>query len=148
MTEFAERYWGRLPACLRWEHAEALADRLAESGATWYAVSPEEGAAARPWELDAAGAAALLRERLTEMRRLKNSPYCNLVFVDDPEDPALLKAFHPRRAGDACRVGGDPIPPWLVISRLPIDLAVLSPGGPETGSDSGTWWKRALRIGS
>ncbi len=146
MTEFADRYWGRLPACIRWEHAEAAAEHIAGSEVPWYAASPEDGTAAAVQELDAAGAAALLRERLAEMRRLKQGPYCNLVFMDDREAPSLLKLFHPRRAGDACRVGGDPIPPWLVISRLPIDTAAFRRG--EAPAQEQGLWKRVLRIGS
>jgi hypothetical protein len=146
MSEFEQRYWGRFSACLRWNDAEAVAERVAAAEGPWYAVNPEEGSGASVVELSPEEAADRLRERLTEMRRLKRGDYCNLVFVDDPESPGLIKAFHPKRAGDACRVGGDPIPPWDLLSRVPIDPVVFASGEAPAQKQGG--WRRVLRIGS
>ncbi|MFP4559885.1 MAG: hypothetical protein ACLFQ3_01055 [Thiohalorhabdus sp.] len=145
MSEFAERYWGSFTGCIRWEQAEAVADRVAAGEGPWYAVSPEAGAAAEVEKLGAGEAAARLRERLGEMRRLKKGDYCNLAFVDDAEEPCLIKLFHPKRAGDACRVGGDPIPPWVVLSRYVVDPEVFAPAREE---GQGSWWQRMIRIGA
>ncbi|KPV39467.1 hypothetical protein AN478_09875 [Thiohalorhabdus denitrificans] len=145
MSEFAERYWGSFTGCIRWEQAEAVAERLAATEGPWYVVSPEEGAAAAVEELAPTEAAERLGGHLAEMQRLKKGPYCNLAFVDDAEDPRLIKLFHPKRAGDACRVGGDPIPPWVVLSRYPVDPAVFAPAREEP---QGSWWQRMIRIGS
>jgi len=147
MSEFAERYWGRFSGCIRWEHAEAVAEAAAASGATWYAVSPEAGPEAPVETLSGEEAAERLREHLAEMRRAKKGDYCNLVFVDDPEAPGLIKVFHPRRSGDACRVGGDPIPPWLLLSRYPVESAVYAPE-PPAEDEPVSRWRRVLRIGS
>lgn len=146
MSEFEQRYWGRFSACLRWADAEAAAEAVATSAGPWYAASPEEGGDAAVAELSSAEAAERLHQRLGEMRRLKRSDYCNLVFVDDLESPGMIKAFHPKRAGDACRVGGDPIPPWDVLSTVPIDAAVFAPSEPPAQKQG--VWQRVLRIGS
>lgn len=146
LSDFEQRYWGSFRGCIRWSHAEQVADRVAASEGPWYAASPEEGGSAEVVELTSAEAAERLRKSLAEMRRLKRGDYCNLVFVDDPEHPSLIKAFHPKRAGDACRVGGDPIPPWDLISDRPIDPAVFAPS--EAPVQSEGWFRRALRIGS
>lgn len=140
MSEFREHYWGRFSACLRWEQAESLAERLAASGWTWYAVVPESPPVTVE-ELSAEEAAARFREHLAEMRRLKRGDYCNLVFVDDTEVPTLIKAFHPKRAGDACRVSGDSIPPWLVLSQHPVDPTVFA-GGVEEEQERPAWLQR------
>ena len=146
MSEFEQRYWGRFSGCIRWADAEAVAARVAASEGPWYAASAEEGGEAAVAELSPEAAAERLRERVAEMRRLKRGDYCNLVFVDDPEAPGLVKAFHPKRAGDACRVGGDPIPPWDVLSRSPIDPSVFAPS--EAPAQKQGVWKRVLRIGT
>ena len=140
MSEFRERYWGRFSAWLRWEQAEALAERLAAAGGTWHAAVPE-CPPVTVQELSAAEAAAYFREHLAEMQRLKRGDYCNLVFVDDPDAPGLIKAFHPKRAGDACRVGGEPIPPWLVLSRNPVDTDIF-PGSSEEEAERPSWLQR------
>jgi hypothetical protein len=146
MSEFEQRYWGRFSACLRWDDAEAVAERVAAAEGPWYAANPEEGSAAPVVELSPGQAAERLRERLAEMRRLKKSDYCNLVFVDVPEAPSMIKAFHPKRAGDACRVGGEPIPPWDLLSILPIDPALFASS--EAPAQKQGIWQRVLRIGS
>lgn len=146
MSDFEQRYWGSFRACLRWPDAEAVAEQVAGGTGPWFAASPEEGASATVTELSPAAAAERLRERLTEMRRLKRSDYCNLLFVDDPEAPGLIKAFHPKRAGDACRVGGDPIPPWDLLSTVAIDPVVFAPSEPPAQKRG--VWQRVLRIGS
>jgi hypothetical protein len=140
MSEFRQHYWGHFAACLRWEQAQAVAERIAATAETWYRLHPEQTPLS-VIEEGAADAAGQLRDHVAEMQRLKRGNYCNLVFVDDFEAPALIKAFHPRRAGDACRVGGDPIPPWLVLSRLPVDTGVFEP---EAGEESAppSWLSR------
>lgn len=146
MSEFEQRYWGRFSACLRWADAEAVAEAVAISAGPWYAASPEEGGNAAVAELSPAEAAERLRQRIAEMRRLKRSDYCNLVFVDDFEHPGMIKAFHPKRAGDACRVGGNPIPPWELLAAVPIDTQVFAPS--EAPAQKQGLWQRVLRIGS
>lgn len=145
MSEFTERYWGRLAACLRWSHAEAVAERLAVAEGPWYWAEPENDPVPVQ-ELTPKEAADRFRERVAEMRRLKKGDYCNLIFADDPEDPGLVKLFHPKRAGDACRVGGDPIPPWGVLSRWPVDKSVFAPA--QSGEDTPRLWQRVLRLGT
>ena len=146
MSAFAERYWGHFGACLRWTDAEALAGRVAAQPGPWYWAEPEnDGVPVHT--LDADAAAARFREHVAEMQRLKKGAYCNLIFADNSEEPGLIKLFHPRRSGDACRVGGDPIPPWGVLSRYPVDTAVFGTGG-ETEGESPRLWRRLLRIGS
>ncbi|MFA9461375.1 hypothetical protein [Thiohalorhabdus methylotrophus] len=147
MERFAERYWGRFTGCIRWEQAEDAARGVEAMGGVWYAARPEAEESDDAERLDGAGAARLLRTRLAEMRRLKKGEFCNLVFVDDAEAPNLIKIFHPRRAGDACRVGGEPVRPWLVLSRYPVDPTVFAPRG-EGREGKRTWWKRMLRIGA
>ena len=146
MSEFEQRYWQRFSACLRWADAEAVAERVAASEGPWYGASPEDGEGAGVAELTPEEAAERLRQRLAEMQRLKKSDYCNLVFVDDPDRPGMIKAFHPKRAGDACRVGGDPIPPWDLLSRVPIDTSLFA--STEAPAQKQGMWQRVLRIGS
>ncbi|MFB6261222.1 MAG: hypothetical protein ABEJ96_05415 [Thiohalorhabdaceae bacterium] len=146
MNDFEQRYWGSFRGCIRWTDAEQLIERVAASEGPWYAASPEAGSSAEVVELAADAAADRLRRRMAEMQRLKRGDYCNLIFADDAEAPSLIKAFHPKRAGDACRVGGDPIPPWDLISRVPIDPAVFAAS--EAPAQAGGWWQRVLRIGS
>ncbi|MEF8793056.1 hypothetical protein [Thiohalorhabdus sp.] len=146
MSEFEQRYWGNFRGCIRWSDADQVADRVATSPGPWYAALPEAGSGARVVELTPDEAAERLRQRLAEMRRLKRGDYCNLVFVDEPEAPSLIKAFHPKRAGDACRVGGNPIPPWDLISDTPIDPAVFASSEPPAQAQG--IWQRVLRIGS
>ena len=97
-------------------------------------------------ELSAAETAERFREHVAEMQRIKGGAYCNLVFVDELDSPGLIKAFHPRRSGDACRVGGDPIPPWLLLSRYPVEPAVYAPAPAEAAPVP--LWRRVLRISS
>lgn len=64
--------------------------------------------------------------------------YCGVVYVDEPGKPTLLKIFDPYNMGSGCRVGGEPIPPLWVLSRM--QPTILASNIPLSNSRR-RWWQ-------
>lgn len=136
-NNFASRMNGRFSGVMQWSDLDALWSRVRAEPEGWYASLTGETPPA------AAMTAEALGEFITEMdsllRREHDHNYCGVVYVDDPASPGLIKIFDPHNMGTGCRVGGAPIPPLWVLSRIQPALMV---NDAPLSSSRRRWWQK------
>ena len=144
MTDnFAARMKGRFYGLLQWSDLDKLWARVRAKPEGWYAsLTGHEPPVA-------AMTADELNKFITEidalLRREHDYNYCGVVYVDEPETPTLLKIFDPHNMGSGCRVGGEPIAPLWVLSRIQPTLMVNS--APLSNSRH-RWWQSLFGTGT
>ena len=138
-TPFWNAYRGRFFGILDWQDVDAFWPRLSATSGDWFVFDPEHPAP------KTAATGAELAETLTRAKALINSrrdmSHCGAIYVDDLENPALIKLFDPAAMGSACNISGIPIMPRWIISRIrPDDM----PPPPEPEKPSLFKWLTGL----
>jgi hypothetical protein len=65
--------------------------------------------------------------------------YCGIVYVDDPENPSLVKIYDPHNLGVVCGFSDNPpLPGWVMSQDAPVDLEMAFP---PTASRK-RWWQK------
>ena len=128
---------------LRWEQLDTLwtAVRHAEAG-PFYIYAVGEPPPAEP--ATSAQVATFVAEIDTLLRREHEHDYCGIVYVDNVEQPKLVKIYDPNHLGSSCGAGAlpPPLPGWILSTRAPIDLAeALPPPG-----NRHRWWQRLFGV--
>jgi hypothetical protein len=141
--DFTARMNGRFYGVLQWSDLDALWGKLRAEPAGWYASLT--GEAPPVVAMSAAELNSFITEIDTLLRREHDYNYCGVVYVDDPANPGLLKIFDPHNMGTGCRVGGDPIPPLWVLSRM--QPVLIQNSTPLTGSRR-RWWQGLFGTGT
>lgn len=141
--DFTARMNGRFYGVLQWSELDALWSKVRAEPEGWYASLTGEAPPV------AAMSAAALNSFITEidalLRREHDYNYCGVVYVDDPANPGLLKIFDPHNMGTGCRVGGDPIPPLWILSRM--QPVLIQNSAPLSGSRR-RWWQGLFGNGA
>lgn len=133
---FAARMGGKFYGVLQWSDLDALWLRVRANPEGWYASLTGEPPPATP--LTAEELSKFVREIDALLHKEHEENYCGVVYVDDTVNPTMLKIFDPHNMGTGCRVGGDPIPPLWVMSRIKPTL--LMNDAPLSGSRR-RWWQ-------
>lgn len=141
-NNFAERMNGRFYGVLQWADLDALWVKVRTEPEGWYAALTGEVPPSMP--LPAADLDKFITEIDALLHKEHHYDYCGVVYVDDPKTPALLKIFDPYNMGSGCRVGGEPIPPLWVLSR--IQPTPMQSNIPLTNSRS-RWWQELFGLG-
>lgn len=120
---FLKTFRGGFSGVLQWQQLADLWARLqADNTSGWYIYDLDRHPPvqpASPTEL-----AIFLRDNMALLRREHKHDYCGVVYVDDFEHPNMIKIFHPKRLGVVCGIGGEPVlPAWILSRLLPVDLA-------------------------
>lgn len=134
---FHAAFRGRFSNVLRWNQLSELWDRVrasADNGWYIYAIGLPMPQAPRPGPdvtrfVDAVD--ALLR---TDHRE----DYCGIVYVDDHDEPGIIKIFDPKNLGVSCGFSNNPPLPGWVMSRIP--PALLEDRRPLPGNRR-RWWQ-------
>lgn len=134
MSEFQQRYAGRLWSVMSWEQLEAFWKRIGGEGWYIYAVGeapPSHTASAEALQAFLAQIDALLRkEHLHD--------YCGIVYADSLEAPTFVKIFDPNNLGVSCGFSDNPpLPGWILCRVPPDDLKPVAPL-PEARK---RWWR-------
>lgn len=119
-NSFATRMDGKFYGVLQWSDLDKLWGKVRDNPEGWYASLTGETPPVVP--MTAAALVSFVSEIDTLLHREHEENYCGVVYVDDTEKPSLLKIFDPHNMGTGCRVGGDPIPPLWVLSRIKPEL--------------------------
>ena len=134
--DFSLRMNGKFQGVLQWADLDALWGRVSAEPEGWYAALTGQP----PPEI--VMTADELRKFVSEidslLHREHEHDYCGVVYVDDPVSPILIKIFDPHNMGTGCRVGGAPIPPQWVLSR--IKPALMANDAPLSNSRR-RWWQ-------
>jgi hypothetical protein len=140
-TNYAERMNGRFYGVLQWADLDRLWEKVRAEPEGWYAALTGETPPT------VAMTVAELDKFITEIDALLHKEhhydYCGVVYVDEPTKPGLLKIFDPYNMGSGCRVGGDPIPPLWVLSR--IQPTLLQTSIPLSNSRK-RWWQGLFSV--
>ncbi len=136
-SEFMSRFRGYFRGCLRWEELDALWARLRTDADGWYLYAVGEDPPVE--SLDPVRFSEMLAELDALLRREHDESYCGIVYVDNPEQPTLVKVYDPNNLGSVCGPGFGPPPlPGWVISRLPPSRLETS-APPENRR---RWWRK------
>lgn len=136
-NDFSGAFRGRFRGILRWPQLDDLWGRLrADAEGGWYIYTVGE----EPPRAPAPGTALLdfLTAIDARLRTEHDEDYCGIVYVDDPERPAMVKIFDPGNLGVVCGSSEQPPLPGWVLSKLPPET--LAPAAPSRRGFGG--WRR------
>ncbi|HIP52589.1 MAG TPA: hypothetical protein EYH03_01075 [Chromatiales bacterium] len=128
---------GSFTSALRWHHLEALWGRLrdqADEG--WYLYAVGERPPAK--SADAEQVLAFIDKVDELLRREHDEDYCGIVYVDDLENPAMVKIYDPNNLGVSCGFSDNPpLPGWVMSKLPPCDL----PEAQRPTNSRRRWWQ-------
>ena len=128
-VSFRDAYGGWLSGLLDWDDVVEVFDRIRADGRGWWIYDTRSEVPAIPvGESEIANA---LDEILSFLRRHHRADYCGFVYVDDKNDPRLVKVYDPRNAS-SCSLG-TPIPAYTISAMQPEPL----PFGDDEGDVPG-----------
>ena len=136
---FRARLQGTFHGILHWHQLDALWERIRNG--RWFLYQVGEAPPETPLTGDALGARIDALDAL--LRRDHDHDYCGIVYVDDVEDPTLVKIYDPDNLGSSCSRSATPTPPrWLLSTALPapVESDVPAPRSRRT------WWQRLIRA--
>jgi hypothetical protein len=138
---FSSRMNGRFYGVLQWADLDALWARVRAEPEGWYAALTGDAPPTAPMTATELG--RFISEIDTLLHKEHHYNYCGVVYVDDLTTPALLKIFDPYNMGSGCRVGGEPIPPQWVLSR--IQPTLMQSNIPLSNSRR-RWWQNLFGV--
>lgn len=138
---FLIRYKGYFRNLLKWEELDALwAFLRANPDKSWYLYAVGEtppDSAANNEQL-----ARFIEEVDHLLRTEHQEDYCGIVYVDDVDNPTLIKIFDPNNLGSVCGpgFGPPPLPGWIISQLAPSDLNAAFP----PPANRRRWWQRLI----
>lgn len=128
---------GKFYGVLQWADLDNLWDRVRAAPQGWYAALTGQEPPVTVMTVEELN--KFVHEIDALLHREHEHDYCGVVYVDDPDNPNLIKIFDPHNMGTGCRVGGAPIPPQWVLSRVRPER--VENDAPLTGSHR-RWWQK------
>lgn len=117
-ADFNAAFRGRFTNLLSWEKLEALWQTVRrQAGAGWYIYAVGLPPPTRPSTANEVN--RFLDEVHALLRHDHREDYCGIVYVDNPDDPRLIKIFDPNHLGVSCGSSKSPPKPGWILSRLP-----------------------------
>ncbi|GAB4344355.1 MAG: hypothetical protein Kow006_00170 [Gammaproteobacteria bacterium] len=136
---FAERLTGKFSGILRWEELDALWRRINASDEPWYLYQVGSEPPAEP--VRGPTLAQALGELGALLRADHDYDYCGIVYVDDREQPTLVKVYDPNNLGASCGSSGRTIlPRWILSRQRPEPIRDDAP----LPNNRRRWWQRLL----
>lgn len=134
---FMQQFNGQLTGLMQWQQWDALRTRIGQG--EWYVYAIGHGVPQTP----SAGLNLLTQIDGIDavLRREHDEAYLGIVYVDDMNDPQLVKIYDPNHLGTACSKGGSRIPPGWVISRHPPQAIASDVPVPASRK---RWWSALL----
>lgn len=132
---------GYLKGVLSWDDLDRLFDRLTQlADQHWFIYAVGEPVPHAP------SSKAELERFLHEVRQLlekeHDEDYCGIVYVDNSDQPQLVKIYDPNNLGVSCGFSDHPpLPGWVLSITPPVDLeAAFPPPGNRR-----RWWQSLFR---
>jgi len=134
--DFLEIYGGLLKGVLRWEQLDALWRTISNGRLEgWYLY-----AVGHDLPVDTASAGEVeqfMREIDRLLRDEHDEDYCGIVYVDDFDEPSLVKIYDPNNLGVVCGSSDNPpLPGWVMSRSRPVDLQAAFP----VPGNRKRWW--------
>jgi len=135
---FLSAYKGYLSNILKWEELDAFWHTLrGQADAGWYIYAVGETPPQHPV------AAEKVTTFVEEIDKLLHSEhhedYCGIVYVNDRQNPTLVKIYDPNHLGSSCGPGwGEVLPGWVLSTMAPVELQTAAP----LANNRRRWWQR------
>lgn len=114
-SPFWTQYRGRFFGILNWPDVDRFWNDMSAHNGGWYVFDPSEPAPEQP------ATAEDWRNVLGQARDMINSrrdlSHCGAVYLDNPENPSMVKIFDPAAMGSSCSISTAPILPRWIFSR-------------------------------
>lgn len=142
MTEknlgFLHVFRGSFQGVLRWPQLDQLWQTVLSSQHNeWYLYAVGELPPVQPANL--AQVRHFIQEVDTLLRCEHAEDYCGIVYVDNFQQPSLIKIFDPHNLGTMCgNKGVQPLPAWIISKLKPIDLPHTVP----VPQSRRRWWQQ------
>jgi len=141
--EFMTAFKGSFINMLRWHQLDSLWQTLRTQTKNWYVYAPGEQppqTSLNNKQLD-----TFLSEIDTLLRKDHDEDYCGIVYVDQPDNPEMIKIYDPNNLGSVCGSSGAPapLPGWIMSTLAPIDL----PSAMPLPGNRRRWWQRLFSTG-
>ena len=135
---FEQQYYqGRFFNLLRWPQLDNLWQTVKAQPHGWYVYFIGEAVPTAPV------AAEQLTQFIEEIDKLLREEhdydYCGIVYVDNKENPTLIKIFDPNHLGASCGSSGTTILPRWLLSR--IQPCAIRDNAPLPANRK-RWWQR------
>lgn len=131
---FHARLKGTFYGIMQWQRLDALWDRV--KGGQWFFCQLGE---AVPEMLLSGDVLAVRIDALdTLLRHAHDYNYCGIVYVDNVEEPTLIKVYDPDNLGSFCSHSATPTPPgWILSTSQPalMESTVPAPNNRKR------WWQ-------
>ncbi len=136
-TAFMDLYQGYLAGVMRWDDLSNLWQRIKQQSSGWYVYAVGEKVPEEP------APASQLTEFVDSiddlLRREHDQDYCGIVYVDDTEQPQLVKIYDPNNLGVVCGFSDNPpLPGWILSRVAPDDLPSAFP----PVESRKRWWRK------
>ncbi|MFZ1388656.1 MAG: hypothetical protein WBP46_06045 [Thiolinea sp.] len=136
--DFLHVFRGSFQGILRWSQLDQLWQTvLSNPQETWYLYAVGElppAQAATAFEVQ-----HFIQELDSLLRKEHAEDYCGIVYVDDFQQPSLIKVFDPHNLGTMCgSKGTQPLPAWIISKLKPIDLPHTVP----VPRNRQRWWQQ------
>ena len=130
MITFKKHYNGRFINMLRWHQLDELWLKVKQiQPDSWYIYLLKAPVPNTP--VDATTLNQFIQEVDIFLRQKHSYDYCGIVYVDDPNNPSMIKIFDPNNLGAVCGSSGSKVlPRWLLTRILPeaiVDDALKQP---------------------
>ena len=138
---FLSRIHGYFRNLLKWEELDLLWQQLrARPEQAWYVYAVGEAPPLQP--LSSAELHKFIDELDQLLRKEHDYDYCGIVYVDNIQQPSLIKIYDPNNLGSSCGSGSlpPPLPGWILSHLAPCELQTsqILPGNRKR------WWQRIL----
>lgn len=136
---FLDHYKGYFKNLLKWEELDALWQHLRQApDKTWYVYAVGETPPQQQADSDAL--THFISEVDKLLRREHDEDYCGIVYVDNVQEPTLIKIYDPNNLGSVCGpgFGPPPLPGWVLSMLPPSDLNAAFP----PPANRRRWWQR------
>jgi hypothetical protein len=131
---FHERLKGTFAGILQWQQLDELWGRVKRGN--WYVYQLGEALPTIALNGDE------LERRIDALDDLLHREheynYCGIVYVDDVEQPTLIKVYDPNNMGSSCSSNTTPSPPgWILSTEPPALIETHAP----TPNNRKRWWQ-------
>jgi hypothetical protein len=136
-VEYLKKYRGFLSGVLRWEDLSKLWSTIESQQQSWFIYAVGETPPAETASFEQLKQFLLSIDDL--LRKEHDEDYCGIVYVDDIDQPAMVKIYDPNNLGVVCGYSENPpLPGWVMSLLPPIDLQQAFP---PTASRK-RWWQK------
>ncbi len=138
MTSYLDKYRGFLAGVLQWRDLTVLWQTINDQkDVRWYIYAVGDSVPVEPATPDQLTIFTASINKLLHQEH--NEDYCGIVYVDDVENPSMVKIYDPNNLGVVCGYSDNPpLPGWVMSHIPPEDLEIAFP----PPANRKRWWQK------